>query len=254
MPAAPKPAPSRTVPVETLTPQREEELQAKDVFKECAECPELVVVPSGPFTMGSSASDIQKGDAFPNEGPQHHVLIHWRFALARHEVTRDEFAASRPRIGESCYTLEDGKPQERDGRSFLNPGFAQAGDHPAVCVSWLDATAYAEWLSRRTGKTYRLPTEAEYEYAARAGSELRFGSRGDATDLCRFVNGADQSAKQAGLPSNLNFLDCADGYPHTAPVDAFPPTISACPTFWAMFGSGRPIVIMMITGPPGRRA
>ena len=227
IPAAPKPAPSRIVPVETLTPQREQELQAKDVFKDCAECPEMVVIPSGAFTMGSSATDIQKGDAFPNEGPQHRVFIHERFALARHEVTRDEFeafvAASGRRIVESCYTLEDGKPQERDGRSFLNPGFAQAGDHPAVCVSWLDATDYAEWLFRTTGKTYRLPSEAEYEYAARAGSELRFGSADDATDLCRFVNGADQSAKQAGLPSNLNFLDCTDGYPYTAPVGAFTP-------------------------------
>ena len=215
------------ITVETLTPLRERALGAKDVFKECGDCPEMTVMPSGAFTMGSSAIDIQKGDAFPNEGPQHRVFIHERFAMARHEVTRDEFeafvAASRRPIDERCYTLENGEPQERDGRSFRYPGFAQAGDHPAVCVSWLDATAYAEWLSRTTGKTYRLPSEAEYEYAARAGSELRFGSTDVASDLCRFVNGADQSAKRAGLPGNLNFLDCTDGYAYTAPVGAFPP-------------------------------
>jgi formylglycine-generating enzyme required for sulfatase activity len=226
-PAPSTPVQLHLVAVEPLTQEGERALRAKEAFKECADCPEVTVVPSGAFMMGSSASDIEKGRAFPNEGPDHRVFIHQRFALARHEVTRDEFeafvAATRRPIDDRCYTLEDGKPRERQGRSFRNPGFAQTGDHPAVCVSWLEATAYAEWLSRTTGKTYRLPSEAEYEYAARGGSDLRFGSTADPSDLCRFVNGADQSAKQAGLPRNWNFLDCTDGYPYTAPVGAFPP-------------------------------
>ena len=98
------------------------------------------------------------------------------------------------------------------------PGYAQDGNHPAVCVSWNDAQAYADWLSRTTGKSYRLPSEAEYEYAARAGSSARFGFTDDPADLCRYANGADQSAKTAGLPEDAPYMACSDGYPFTAPV------------------------------------
>ena len=101
------------------------------------------------------------------------------------------------------------------------PGYAQEGNHPAVCVSWNDAQAYADWLSKTTGKTYRLPSEAEYEYAARAGGTARFAFTDDPADLCRFANGADQSAKTAGLPEDAPYMACSDGYPFTAPVGSF---------------------------------
>jgi serine/threonine-protein kinase len=224
--ASPTPAPPGPFDVGTLTPQGERELKAKDVFKECPECPEMVVAPSGAFAMGSSKTDVETGFAAANESPQHRVVISRRFALSRAEVTRDEFeafvAASQYSIGNRCYTLEDADPQERADRSFRNPGFAQTGGHPAVCVNWLDAMAYAEWLSRTTGKTYRLPNEAEYEYAARAGSEARYGFADDASDLCKFVNGADQSKKLGDLPTKQDAMKCADGYANTAPVGVFP--------------------------------
>jgi len=88
-------------------------------------------------------------------------------------------------------------------------------------VSWNDAQAYADWLSKTTGKTYRLPSEAEYEYAARAGSTARFAFTDDPADLCRYANGADQSAKTAGLPEDAPYMACSDGYPFTAPVGSF---------------------------------
>ena len=73
-------------------------------------------------------------------------------------------------VGDSCELWSDGKWTDVKGKSFRNPGFDQTGDHPAVCISWEDAQAYVRWLGVKTGKTYRLPSEAEWEYAARAGS------------------------------------------------------------------------------------
>ncbi len=92
-----------------------------------------------------------------------------------------------------------------------------------MCVSWINAKAYVEWLSRTTGKPYRLLSEAEYEYAARAGSTSRYGVSDDPAEICKFANGADQSAKTAGLPDNASYLNCRDGFPFTAPVGSFPP-------------------------------
>ena len=100
------------------------------------------------------------------------------------------------------------------------PGYAQDGNHPAVCVSWNDAQAYVDWLSKTTGKPYRLLSEAEFEYAARAGSTLPYAFTDNPADLCRYVNGADQSAKNAGLPQDTPYMACSDGYPFTAPVGA----------------------------------
>jgi formylglycine-generating enzyme required for sulfatase activity len=197
-------------------------LKPKDAFKECQNCPEMVVVPAGEFAMGSSKGDIDNGLAAANEAPQHKVVVKDKIAVGRFEVTRDQYAAFVNATGYSgsgrCFTFEQNIPMDRENRSYLMPGYAQDGNHPAVCVSWKDAQAYADWLSGTTGKSYRLPSEAEYEYAARAGSAARFAFTDDPADLCRYANGADQSAKTAGLPEDAPYMACSDGYPFTAPV------------------------------------
>lgn len=213
----------------TLTPRTMQPLSAseecalkpRDVFRECENCPEMVMVPAGEVHR----DDIDGGIAAANEGPQHKAVIRQPIAVGRFEVTRDQYAAfvtsSGYKTGDHCVTFENNKPQERTDRSFLNPGYAQDGNHPAVCVSWANAKAYVDWLSRSTGKSYRLLSEAEFEYAARAGGSSRYGFGNDPGELCKFANGADQSAKAAGLPANAPYMNCKDGYPFTAPVGSF---------------------------------
>ena len=202
-------------------------LKPTDAFKECENCPEMVMVPAGEVLMGSNTGDIDSGLAAANEGPQHRAVVKQPIAIGRFEVTRDQFAAfvksSGYEVSERCFTLENNQPQERANRSYLNPGFIQNGDHPAVCISWVDAKAYVQWLAQKTGKPYRLLSEAEFEYVARAGSASRFGVGDNPAELCKFANGADRTAKTAGLPPDVAYLNCSDGFPFTAPVGSFAP-------------------------------
>ena len=176
-----------------------------DVFRDCSHCPQMVVVPAGSFEMGSPASEEGRYDY---EGPQHRVTIGSNFAVGVYEVTRGEFArfvsATERSTGDSCWMWEDGGWEERSGRSWRSPGFSQEDSHPVVCVSWEDARAYAEWLSRETGEEYRLLSEAEWEYAARAGTATRYWW-GDAIGSNRANCGNS----------------CGDGYARTAPVGSF---------------------------------
>jgi formylglycine-generating enzyme required for sulfatase activity len=204
-------------------------LKPQDTFKECDKCPEMVVVPAGSFTMGSPGSEPGRG---VDEAPQHQVTIAKPFAVGKFAITVDQFAAfaaeTKFDAGSNCLTLEDGKPEDRQGRSWHNPGFSQEGSHPAVCLSWNDAVAYVAWLSRKTGKAYRLLTEAEWEYAARARTQpgqyplYFFGN--DLKDLCRHGNVADQTANHrvAGIEGSTTAA-CDDGYAYTSPVGSFAP-------------------------------
>ena len=149
------------------------------VFRDCAGCPEMAVVPAGSFTMGSPENEVGRNK---NEGPQHHVTIPQPFAVGRHEVTREEFtrfvAATGHSTDDSCWIWENGRWKSRSNRGWRNPGFTQTKRDPVVCVSWHDAKAYVRWLSSKTGRRYRLLSEAEWEYAARAGTAgpFHFGS------------------------------------------------------------------------------
>ncbi len=111
----------------------------------------MVVIHAGRFIMGSPTSETERFDA---EGPQHQVDIPFRFALGEYPVMRAEYSA---------FT-------QATGREWPEPEFSQTDRHPAVNVSWYDAQMYVEWLSEKTGLEYRLPSEAEWEYAARAGT------------------------------------------------------------------------------------
>ncbi len=135
--------------------------------------PEVVVVPAGEFLMGSE--DGQK-----DERPVHRVTIE-RFAMSAHEITKGQFAQFVQATGfktqaeinsdKGCWIIGSGW---QAGTSWRNPGIEQDDGHPVVCVSWDDAQAYVKWLRKKTGKKYRLPSEAEWEYAARAGSTTHY--------------------------------------------------------------------------------
>jgi formylglycine-generating enzyme required for sulfatase activity len=212
---------------QALTSERERSLKAGDSFKECDTCPEMMVVPAGSFTMGSPESEKGRNSW---EGPQHVVTFARPFAVGKFEVTVDQFAAfvreTGYDMGAMCWGLESAKSDMRDGRSWRNPGFAQDGSHPAACLSWRDAVAYVDWLAKKTGGKYRLLSEAEWEYAARAkttpGPAPRFSFGEDELAICAHANGLDQTAK-AALPATATpaFVACRDGYASTAPVGSF---------------------------------
>lgn len=159
-------------------------LAAAVTFRDCPRCPEMVVIPAGHFTMGSSPAEKEwvathggNLKSVADESPQHEVSIP-SFALGRYDVTRDEYAAF---VRETGHPAGDGcgadsfKWNKQPGVTWKNPGFRQTGRDPVVCVSWEDAQAYVAWLNGKVrGAPYRLPSESEWEYAARAGTATRF--------------------------------------------------------------------------------
>jgi formylglycine-generating enzyme required for sulfatase activity len=134
--------------------------------------------------MGSNAVEQQQAnssDTIKNrtdrENPQHLVSVN-AFAMGKFEVTRIQFAAfvkaTGHNMGNSCKVYADGKWPDTPDRNWRNPGYGQTDNDPVVCVNWDDAQAYARWLSAKTGRSYRLPTEAEWEYACRAGANQTY--------------------------------------------------------------------------------
>ncbi len=187
---------------------------------------DMVRIPAGTFTMGAPANEPQRGS---DEGPQHEVYIN-AFELGRHEVTLAQFRAfvaaspgyrTEAEKGGGCYGYKDGYWIKDKAFSWRNAGFQQEDQFPVVCVSWNDAKDYVAWLSKQTGLAYRLPSEAEWEYAARAGpSTGRFW--GDDPDrACAFANGADQAAKSRF--ADWTTANCDDGAVFTAHVGSYQP-------------------------------
>jgi hypothetical protein len=131
-------------------------LKPKDVFKECDKCPEMVVIPAGSFTMGSPNNEPERFD----DEAQVRVTIAKPFAVGRFAVTFDEW--------HQCVADD-----ECGGYRPSDQGWGR-GRRPVINVSWDDAQKYIEWLNRKTGKTYRLLSEAEREYATRAGTTTPF--------------------------------------------------------------------------------
>jgi sulfatase modifying factor 1 len=197
--------------------------QAGKIFRDCKTCPEMTVIPAGRFDMGSPDSEEGRGD---DESPVHGVKIA-AFALGRTEITRGQFAefvkSSGYIAGDKCWTLENGTYEERKG-DWLAPGYPQNDKHPVACIDWNDALAYAKWLSNKTGKNYRLPTEAEWEYAARGNTKTARYWGDNPDKACRYANGADKTA-QATIQgsSSWSVHHCADGFAYTAPVGRFKP-------------------------------
>lgn len=214
----------------------------------------FVHVPAGEFLMGSDEAPQALARAFPHadadrladladEAPVHRVRITRDFWLGAHEVTLGQFrrflrasgyVPESVRDGEGAYGFNpnyDPALSERgdlfEGRSprysWENTGFAQTDMHPVVNVTWNDAMAMAEWMSQQEGVRYRLPTEAEWEYAARAGTRTRFPGSDDPAVLPTMANTFDREAalrwprwrEQAGAAS--------DQFAFTAPVGSFAP-------------------------------
>ena len=206
---------------------------AAETFKDCPDCPIMVKIPSGSFVMGSSESETRreaaKDEDVTDERPQHSVLIKAEFAIGQYTITRGEFSTFVRETGHDprgCVVYQDGEWTLKQDRSWQSPGYAQTDRHPVVCVSHADALRYVQWLSQKTGKLYRLPTEAEWEYAARAGTKTaRYWGDGRER-ACGFSNAADFSAAEA-LKWNKGNVDqvfqCSDGYAYTAPVGSFRP-------------------------------
>jgi formylglycine-generating enzyme required for sulfatase activity len=198
----------------------------------------LVLMPKGQFMMGS--------EELPSEKPIHPVRITKPFYMAIHPVTVGQFRAfvkdtqykSGPEAGKGGdgFDTTTGWLAMKPEFTWLKPGFEQADDHPVVLVNWNDATEFCKWLSKKEGKTFRLPTEAEWEYACRAGTTTRY-SCGDADESLKgHANLADASLKPKIDPNRVATFNLApkgntsggfagfdDGYVFTSPVGKFKP-------------------------------
>ncbi len=194
-------------------------------FQDCVECPEMVVIPAGTFSMGDLG-----GGGDDDEKPVHTVTIPNKFAVGRFEVTRGEFAtfvnATGYNASGECYFYTGGNFKKarynwKESRShdWRSPGFGQTDRDPVVCMNWDDARAYVRWLSPKTGKEYRLLSEAEWEYMARAGGTAKYPFGDSEESLCEYGNGGDRSTGFAWKNES-----CNDGYgAQTAPVGSFKP-------------------------------
>ncbi len=183
----------------------------------------MVLIPSGEFEMGSE-------DGLNDERPPHPVAISRPFYMAMYHVTRGQFAAF---IADSSYRTDaerGGHSQGWDGVSgwrellrltWKKPGFTQTEMHPVVCISHNDAVAFCEWLSRKAGRTITLPTEAQWEFACRGGTDANPSGR-YLVDGGAWCNGADQACRRA-LRIGTDYFAWDDGFAFTSPVGSFLP-------------------------------
>ena len=169
------------------------EAEARAAFRDCVRCPLMVRVPPGSFVMGSPASEADRSD---DEGPRHTVVIEYPLAVGVFEVTFEEWDACSRAGGCGRFVPDD-------------QGWGR-GRRPVINVSWEDAQAYLSWLSRESGEEYRLLSEAEWEYVARAGTQTAWYWGRSASDGCRYANGR--------FPAS-----CPNGYRFTAPVGSYEP-------------------------------
>jgi len=179
-----------------LTVAEERALKARDSFRECEQCPEMVVAPAGSFTMGSPASEPNRES---NESPQHQVTFARPFAVGKFALTFDEWDTCVADGGCNGYRPSD----EGWGR----------GRRPVINIDWNDTQAYVAWLSRKTGKSYRLLSESEREYVTRAGT------------ITPFWWGSSISTSQANYNGNFTYSNGSKGeyQQRTMPVDSFQP-------------------------------
>ena len=202
------------------TPVRAADLRAPGTdFRDCPECPEMVVVPAGAFVMGTPAEPLPGALV---------VKVPRPFAVGRREVTRAEYAkfiaetAYEPKVGCRSFDVGSGRVLFDRTRTWQNPlvPAVPQDTHPVTCVSQADAAAYAQWLARKTGKPYRLPSEAEWEYAARAGSAARYPWGEELAFACGEANAYDLGAEDL-LHLGSAPAPCRDGQTDIATVGRY---------------------------------
>jgi formylglycine-generating enzyme required for sulfatase activity len=212
--------------------------QQAEIYKNSLEM-EFRVVPAQSFSMGSSMSAIQVHNQYPGGNPDiyknevlHVVDISQPFCMGLHEVTIGQFRkfveaesyqtdAEHDRLGGYGYASDTNTFSMDSKYTWRNPGFEQDDMHPVVNLSWNDAVAFCQWLSRLEGRKYRLPTEAEWECCCRAGSPLEFTFSNDADHLVVFGNVSDSTLKNK-FPS-VQSANGSDGSLFTSRVGSFRP-------------------------------
>jgi len=202
----------------------------RDSLASATSAPEMVVMPAGSFRMGASAAEA---DRRPSEGPVHLVTFARGFALSRREITVGEFRAfveatnytseSVRTKKSTIYDEKSGSMTERSGINWQHDhrGKKASDDLPVIHVSWNDAKAYADWLGKESGKRYRLPSEAEFEYVLRAGVDARYpwGDSAPTEYVGNLTGASDRSASKRNWVHA--FENYSDGYWGPAPVGQF---------------------------------
>lgn len=192
-------------------------------FRDCADCPEMVTIAAGRFRMGFDGGEPER-----HEGPVRDVTVVRGFAAGRTEVTVGEFRrfvnATGYKAARGCYAWDGKTPTMLPEATWEDPGYGRppSENEPAVCVDWQDASAYVQWLAKRTSKPYRLLTEAEWESAADAGSTATFPWGEDASLGCKYANLYDLSGARA-RPAPISPTACDDGQAGVSPVGLFAP-------------------------------
>ncbi|MCS6766625.1 MAG: formylglycine-generating enzyme family protein [Candidatus Protistobacter heckmanni] len=215
------------VPDEIVSTQNtsQDQLEKERPAQDCTTCPRMVKLPAGSFVMGSPEDEAGRQWS---EGPQRRVSVA-SFSLSETEVTVAQFAAFVVDTGYiaagECLGWEGVRFGYSANLKWNNPGFTQSDQHPAVCLSWADAKAYVTWLADKTGKHYRLPNEAEWEYAARAGvSRLPEVEEGETDGICAGANVVDKTFKTSmAVAPDWDVYNCADGVVRTAKVGSYKP-------------------------------
>ena len=178
--------------------------QPGKVFKDCKDCPEMVVLPAGTFTMGTPEDEVGRE---PDEGPMHDVTFAKPFAMSRFHITAGEWDSYVRQTG-----VKIANGDTRPGRECIasKPRDPQGPRQPAVCMDMDDIKAYVAWLSKKTGQHYQMVSEAQREYAARAGSTGPFPFPFD-------------EGKSYSIAEHANTYGPADGYSYSSPVGSYPP-------------------------------
>ena len=201
-------------------------------FRDCSDCPQMVVIPPGKFSMGSDRKEQMRDNELRPEGPIRNISISKYFAVGKYEITYSEYERFVSQTGhESINSCSVWGSRTTDSRyNWMDPGLGQKPkpDEPVVCINWHDAKAYTSWLSNYTGKSYRLLTEAEWEYIAKSGSSELWPWGSDAEEICKYGNvydetGVNERRSASKDNSGAQVAPCNDGYELVAPVGKFLP-------------------------------